>query len=507
MVGVYLGIAFIAYWRVWTASTPSLVEPGGLDPQMNMWFLSWTPFALLHGHNPFFTTYGNYPYGVNLLTDTGETLLGLVAAPVTLLFGPIDSFNTMLTLAMASSATAGYVLARRFTTWRPAAFIAGLLYGFSPYMVGQGLYHLNLVFVPLPPLMFLVLYELLIVQRGRPERWGALLALLVCAQFFISSEVLAEAAVIGAVALVVLVVLHPRAVVARAQHAAVGLAVALAISAAVLIGPILYSFHGPGHVTGPVNPVLSQVNRADLLGAVVPNLDQRFAPDSLVQIGNRFAANPPENGSYLGIPLLVLLAAFTVALRRVAVVSFDRGDGRSGLRALAGRSAHRLRFAANCRDLRAAAPGSDSQPHPASRQRGAGPLFAVRCAVRQRDPRSRARPPEAGGHGQQGVDVEVRVAPRGPPKLATGRGRGAGGGRRDWGTRPSGAFLALSGQRGGHTRLLHHRPGGRRPGRQRRPALPLSDVRSRRRLPHVVAGGRRGCASRPRAATSSFPRP
>ena len=322
MVGVYLGIAFIAYWRVWTASTPSLVEPGGLDPQMNMWFLSWTPFALLHGHNPFFTTYGNYPYGVNLLTDTGETLLGLVAAPVTLLFGPIDSFNTMLTLAMASSATAGYVLARRFTTWRPAAFIAGLLYGFSPYMVGQGLYHLNLVFVPLPPLMFLVLYELLIVQRGRPERWGALLALLVCAQFFISSEVLAEAAVIGAVALVVLVVLHPRAVVARAKHAAVGLAVALAISAAVLIGPILYSFDGPGHVTGPVNPVLAQVNRADLLGAVVPNLDQRFAPDSLVQIGNRFAANPPENGSYLGIPLLVVLAAFTVALRRVAVVSF-----------------------------------------------------------------------------------------------------------------------------------------------------------------------------------------
>jgi hypothetical protein len=321
-VVVYVVVGFIAYWHVWTASAPSVVEPGGLDSQLNMWFLSWTPFALLHGHNPFFTTFGNYPYGVNLLTDTGEPLLGLLAAPFTLLLGPIISFNIMLALAMASSATAAYALARRFTTWRPAAFFAGLLYGFSPYMVGQGLYHLNLLFVPLPPLMFLVVYELVVVQRGRPERWGALLALLVCAQFFISSEVLAETGVIGVIALVVLMVLHPAEVQARARHAAVGLAAAAVISAVVLIGPILYSLHGPGHVNGPINPLPPQVNRADLLGAVVPNLNQHFAPAVLANIGNRFAANPPENGSYLGLPLLVLLVVTAAVLRRKAVVVF-----------------------------------------------------------------------------------------------------------------------------------------------------------------------------------------
>lgn len=322
-VGMYLCIAVIPYWDVWTASTPSVVEPGGLDSQMNMWFLSWTPFAVLHGHNPLFTTYGNYPYGVNLLTNTSETLLGLVAAPVTVIFGPIVSFNVMLILAMASSATAGYVLARRFTTWRPSAFFAGLLYGFSPYMVGQGVNHLNLLFVPLPPLMFLVLYELLVVQRKRPQVWGALLALLACTQFFISSEVLAESAVIATIALVVLVVLHPGAVRARAKHAVVGLAVAMTISGVVLVGPVLYALHGPGHVVGPMNPFPLQANRADLLGAVVPNLNQHFAPSSLVTIGNQFAANIPENGSYLGLPLLVALAVFTVVLRRKAIVTFS----------------------------------------------------------------------------------------------------------------------------------------------------------------------------------------
>ena len=321
-VVIFLGIALFAYWQVWTASAPSVIAPGGLDSQLNMWFLSWTPFALLHGHNPFFSTYGNYPFGVNLLTDTGEPLLGLLAAPLTLLLGPIISFNVMLALAMASSATACYALARRFTTWRPAAFFAGLLYGFSPYMIGQGVYHLNLLFVPLLPLMFLVLHELLVVQKGRPERWGALLAALVCAQFFVSSEVLAEAAVVGVVAVVILVLLHPAEVRTRVPHAAVGLAVAVAISAFVLIGPILYSLHGPGHVNGPINPYPAQVNRADLLGAIVPNHNQRFAPASLTNIGNHFAANPPENGSYLGLPLLLVLAVSTVLLRRVALVTF-----------------------------------------------------------------------------------------------------------------------------------------------------------------------------------------
>ena len=65
-VVIFLGIALFAYWQVWTASAPSAIAPGGLDSQFNMWFLSWTPFALLHGHNPFFSTYGNYPFGVNL---------------------------------------------------------------------------------------------------------------------------------------------------------------------------------------------------------------------------------------------------------------------------------------------------------------------------------------------------------------------------------------------------------------------------------------------------------
>ena len=46
---------------------------------------------------------------------------------------------------------------RRWTNWWPAAFVGGLLYGFSAYET-TGNPHLFVVFVPLPPIFFLLLY-------------------------------------------------------------------------------------------------------------------------------------------------------------------------------------------------------------------------------------------------------------------------------------------------------------------------------------------------------------
>ena len=56
-------------------------------------------------------------------------------APVTWLFGPVASLNVALTLGPALSALAMFVLLRRWVTWQPAAFVGGLLYGFSPFIL------------------------------------------------------------------------------------------------------------------------------------------------------------------------------------------------------------------------------------------------------------------------------------------------------------------------------------------------------------------------------------
>ena len=310
----FLALAVICYWHAWTTNITQVSFQLG-DQFLNMWYLTWTPFALLHGHNPFFSTFVNYPHGANLLTNTGEPLLGLLASPITLIWGPVASFNVMMTLAMALSAFAGYVFVAHWVRWRPAAIVGGLVYGFSPYEIAQGAGHLNLTFVPLPPLILLCAYRIVVEQEKSPIRSGIALGLLITAQFFISSEVLADTAIIGLIGLILIVIAGHKNVAAHARKAAVGLGIAGGLSAVLLAYPIWFALAGPGSITGPIQRA-PQHFRADLLGPVVPTIFQAIAPASLLRTSGGFGGNPVENGSYLGILLLLLLGGATVVLWR-----------------------------------------------------------------------------------------------------------------------------------------------------------------------------------------------
>ena len=111
-----------------------------------VWFFGWTAHALATGHNPFFSSAANAPYGLNLAQMTSAPLLGVLFAPLTLLAGPVASVTVCFALAMPASAAAAYAVLRRWRIWAPAAALGGLVFGFSPYMVNEGSQHLNLVF-------------------------------------------------------------------------------------------------------------------------------------------------------------------------------------------------------------------------------------------------------------------------------------------------------------------------------------------------------------------------
>ena len=309
-VSAFGGFAAIANWPAWPGD-PALMRQG--DPTLVVWFLSWTARALSRGINPFFTNYLNYPRGINLVQNTAMPLLGILTAPLTLAVSPIASLNLLLWLAIMLSASSMFFVLRRWVQRPVAAFIGGLLYGFSPYMTGQGSIHLHLVFVPLPPLIFLALIELLVRRHDRPVRWGLVLGVLMTAQFFISSEVLATTAIVAIAGLMILGASHPRQVVPALHDALPGIFVAGFIVAACIAYPVWVMVAGPDHYRGPAFPGgLS----ADLLGPVIPTSSEQFAPGA-VSIGNRLASgNVPENGSYLGVPLLMLLVVIGVSLRR-----------------------------------------------------------------------------------------------------------------------------------------------------------------------------------------------
>lgn len=323
VVGIFVALAVIAYWKMWTAHGTAVPAAGGSDPATNIWFLANTPYSLLHGQSLLFSARANVPWGVNLMSNTAEQAAGVLGAPITLLFGAATALTALLTFAFASSATAAYFLLRRWTHWRGAAAVGGLVYGFSPYMIGQGEAHLNLVLVPIPPLIACVLDQLLVRRRGRPEVLGLILAALVIVQFFISTEVLLTTAIVCSIGLIAAAVLAPDKVRGSIGPLLRCGAVTLVVAGAFLVYPVWFVLRGTGHITGPIQ-ALPQQYRADLSAIVVPSPLQAISPAWTRHLSAAFVAGDGnENGAYLGIPLLILLVTATAILwRRMFLVRF-----------------------------------------------------------------------------------------------------------------------------------------------------------------------------------------
>ena len=288
--------------------------------------MRWIAHAVSNFENPFWTNLLNYPDGVNLLNNTVPMFLGVVMTPVTLLFGSVASFNVLQTLAFATSAAAMYILVLRWVSWWPAAFVAGLLYGFSPFAAASGWGHLYMIFVPMIPLIILCLDQILIRQTGSAIRWGLLLALLVVAQFFTSLELLVLTAELSLVGVVLLALAHRDQIRIRAPYAFRALAVCTVVCLFVLAYPIWFGLFGPQAVRIHAP---AEFFSADLLGPFIPTSNQAIATEGLRDLGDRFTGQviryrghgyQLSSVSYVGLPLVILLAVTIVRMRRVGAV-------------------------------------------------------------------------------------------------------------------------------------------------------------------------------------------
>jgi hypothetical protein len=158
----------------------------------------------------------------------------------------------------------------------------------------------------------MALHEIVVTQRSSGTRWGVILGVLVTAQYLISPEVLATVGVLSAFALVIIIAAQLRSIDrARVVHVARALLPALGIPVLILAYPVYLLVDGPGHLNGAAFP-LDNIWRADLTGMVIPTSQQLVAPASVVRFGDTLAGGPLENGSYIGIPLLLLTLACLV---------------------------------------------------------------------------------------------------------------------------------------------------------------------------------------------------
>ena len=325
---IYVFVAFLATRNVWLHGfAHTLQSTGGADIGEEVWFLAQTPWAVLHSVNPFENSFLNAPVGVNLMNNTTMPLLGLLGAPITFLFGPIATFNVLIALGFSGSAMTCFLMARRFIAWWPAAFFAGLLYGFSPFVVGSSLAHLFVMFSVVPPLVILVIHRFVTMDGRSPWLYGLALGACFVAQFYISTEAFSSLVVMSVVAVIVgglLLIRHPRLDLPRLSR--LGAATAVVVILGVGYGSWM-AVAGPQHINGPAQqPGTIAGLSSDPAGLVVPTLNQHFQfgeaglGDSYVAERNArghitFEA-PVENGSYVGIPLLAVLVLGVVLLRR-----------------------------------------------------------------------------------------------------------------------------------------------------------------------------------------------
>jgi hypothetical protein len=314
-------LAVVLFWTAW-AHPASWWIGDGRDPNILVWDLAWTPhnLGLPHPH-PLVSDFIMYPFGVNLMWTVSMVFPALVLWPVTALFGPVVAFNLLATIALALSSWLAYLVVRRYVWNESMAALAGMVYGFSPYMVLQSLGHTHVTIAVLPPLVWLLLDELLVRRRWHPALVGVLLGTAGAAQLLTSTEILATTALVAGIGIGLLALLHRSQVESMLPRAALGMQVAVLSFLVLAAYPLKVLAFGPQRVVGTIEP--PNVFVADLLSFVTPP-GYRF-PGAIDVLGivAKFTGNGVETGgAYLGVPGLVVLALALIIGWRSEVVRF-----------------------------------------------------------------------------------------------------------------------------------------------------------------------------------------
>jgi LysM repeat protein len=295
---VFFGLPVLGHF------TTTAIGDGGDGPQF-MWFLNWWPYALTHGLNPFIAKVVWAPIGANLTWATAIPGPSLVLAPITLTLGPVVSYNVLMLLAPATAAFCAFLLVRRLTGSWLAGLSGGWIFGLSSAMIGQELGHPHITLVFALPLLG---YVLVCAFQARWPLWraAAVSALLLTVQFLISPEYFADFAVFACLGWLLALWLNPPE---RRRVRRLGLALLGGyLLTAVAMSPFLY-YMALGPI--PPQPIHTPADwSTDLVDVVFPTPITLIGGASFTALSKNFLGNGAENGEYMGVPLLIILALY-----------------------------------------------------------------------------------------------------------------------------------------------------------------------------------------------------
>ncbi|MEO3775288.1 hypothetical protein ABGB16_00250 [Micromonospora sp. B11E3] len=336
---IVVGLAFaaLAGWLthgLWPDPSGRVLALNPEDQALYEWFLAVDARALL-GDFGLLSDRLNAPDGVNLMANTTVIALGVLFAPVTLLFGAPATFALLAGINLAGTALAWHLLFTRLLgARRPAAALGAGLCGFGPGMISQTNSHLHMTAQWLVPVIVWLVVRMLRAadplagrrkaggdREGRPgpDRRGVLtsavgLAATVSVQVFVGEEVL----FLCAATLLVMAVayaLTDRALLRRALPGfAAGMLLAAGLALLVLAYPLWFQFAGPlGVADGMFSP---HYFSADLRSWwTLSPLSVAGSDDAA-----RLTTGPAEYNTFLGWPLLVVVVGCALWLGRRPLV-------------------------------------------------------------------------------------------------------------------------------------------------------------------------------------------
>ena len=315
-------LALALYLLVWlsTAARPliqhvswAMLDQKSMDPNFYVWCLRWWPYAIGHGLNPLYSHQIGAPAGLSLAWVTTAPPVALLAAPLTLIAGPVVALNLLTAIGLPVSAWAAFVLCRRLTGKFWASLTGGAVFGFSAYEVNHaGAAQFNLEYSLLLP----ILAYLIVVwweERLSSRLFVILAGLAMALQFYLFVETFAGLTAILGVSLVVGFALAETArrpaIVRLAKFIGLAYLIALVLALPSLVDAL---------ASKP--PKLNLVTGLDLASLVVPRPGHTFGVASLAHV-----ASGPVNSSaagYVGIPLLLLAVLLAVTGWRNRLVRF-----------------------------------------------------------------------------------------------------------------------------------------------------------------------------------------
>lgn len=277
--------------------------PGGsFDALQNVWNLWWFKYALVDLHsNPFYTDLVYHPTGVSLLFHTFNPFNAILSVPLQMIFGLTVSYNMIILFAFVVAGYGAYVLAKYVTRDVAAAFLAGVIFAFSPshfaHTAGGHLQVLSIEWIP-----FYVLFFLKTIKESR--RINAFLA-----AFFFLLTVLCDfyyalyLACFSALYLCYQLWTDKEKVTNRELMTRLA---TLAIAATVLIVPIAVPMltELKYHISPAVETTIE--GSADLLGFVTPSTLHPLWGTLAQNIAGKFTGNTAENTVFLGYTALLV---------------------------------------------------------------------------------------------------------------------------------------------------------------------------------------------------------